>query len=263
MQLGIRFAKIQGDAIGGVSISTVIQDAQDHTGALVAYDPVQQKVRWKVQHSYFWNGGAVATGGGLVFQGTADGYFTAFDARSGKSVWRFNAGLGIIAAPITYLIGDVQYVSVLVGYGGTNVIGDVMNAGWKFGAQPRRLLTFQLNGKAVLPPGAPQDFHVHAVDDPSVKINEADVAAGQLLYAMNCSNCHGLNTLSAGAPAPDLRESAAALDRDTLWKIVHDGDLLQEGMPRIDGLDANQVGQIYAFIRAKAREALTPGAREK
>jgi quinohemoprotein ethanol dehydrogenase len=256
MQLGIRFAKTQGDAIGGVSIATVVKDAMDDKGALLAYDPVQQRTRWKFQQSYFWNGGVVATGGGLVFQGAADGYFTAYDAQTGKSLWRFNAGLGIIAAPITYSVGGVQYVSVLVGYGGTNVIGDVMNAGWKFGAQPRRLLTFELGGRALLPPSAPQDFKVHAVDDPSVKINEADVNAGRMLYAMNCSSCHGLNTLSAGAPAPDLRESHAALDRDALWKIVHDGALLEQGMPRIEGLDATQLGQIYAFIRAKSREQL-------
>ena len=27
-----------------------------------------------------------------------------------------------------------------------------MNVGWKYGAQPRRLLTFGLDGKALLPP---------------------------------------------------------------------------------------------------------------
>lgn len=40
-------------------------------GMLVAWDPVAQKARWTVEHPGPWNGGLLATGGGLVFQGTA------------------------------------------------------------------------------------------------------------------------------------------------------------------------------------------------
>ena len=80
---------------------------------------MHQKARWKVPLDTFWNGGMLATAGDLVFQGTADGYFSAYDASDGKRLWRFNAGLGIIAAPISYSVGGKQYVSVLVGYGGS------------------------------------------------------------------------------------------------------------------------------------------------
>jgi hypothetical protein len=48
---------------------------------------------------------------------------------------------------------------VLVGYGGAGW-GEIINAGWKFGAQPRRLLTFSVDGHAVLPPTAPPDMSV-------------------------------------------------------------------------------------------------------
>ena len=259
LQLGMRYAKGQGKgkdvSMVGISMSIVATDAQDRKGALLAYDPVRQQVRWKVQHTYFWNGGTLATGGNLVFQGAADGYLTAYDALTGKALWRFNAGLGIISAPISYAVDGTQYLTVLVGYGGSNSAGDLMNAGWKYGAQPRRLLTFRLNGNATLPPTAPPDFTLHPAKDSSAALDPADIGPGQLLFAVNCGGCHGLNVISGGAPAPDLRESKAAVDPTAFWSVVHEGALLQKGMPRFDQLNATQVRQIQAYIRSKVREA--------
>jgi quinohemoprotein ethanol dehydrogenase len=62
--------------------------------------------------------------------------------------------------------------------------------------------------------------------------------------------------VSAGAPAPDLRESQIALNPDSFWTVVHDGALIQHGMPRFETLTREQVMQIYACVRAGAREAL-------
>ena len=56
-------------------------------GRLIAWDPVAQKERWRVEHASPWNGGTLATAGNLVFQGTADGRFVAYDARNGKKLW--------------------------------------------------------------------------------------------------------------------------------------------------------------------------------
>jgi quinohemoprotein ethanol dehydrogenase len=257
MQLAMSYTKHGGaGSLGGsVSMTMVKQDPEDGKGALLAYDPVRQKTRWKVQHPAYWNGGTLATAGGLVFQGTADGFFEAYDALEGTPLWQFNAALGIVAAPISYSVRGVQYVSVLVGYGSSNSIGNVMNVGWKYGAQPRRLLTFKLGGTGVLAPVAAPDVTVHALDDPALKIDVAEAQAGQRLFMVNCAACHGLDVISAGAPAPDLRESPAALNRDALWTIVHDGALLPRGMPRFDSLDAEQFKQIYAYIRQQARAA--------
>src|SRR3546814_14985801 len=88
------------------------------------------------------------TAGNLGFQGTSDGYYTAYEAESGKQLWQFNAGLGILGGPMSFSSGGKQYVSVLVGYGGSAAVtSDMLNVGWKFNAQPRRLLTFELGGK--------------------------------------------------------------------------------------------------------------------
>jgi len=261
MQVGVQFSKgkpIPGAyTVAGLSMDWVTTgDPQDGKGALLAWDPLRQKQRWKVPLDTLWNGGTLATAGNLVFQGTADGYFSAYDAASGKPLWRFNAGLGIIAAPISYAVDGKQYVSVLVGYGGSaGAVSNLMHVGWKYRAQPRRLLTFRLDGKTLLPPSAPPDMTVKAVDDPAIEISEADVEAGRHLY-MRCVGCHGRNLVSAGAPAPDLRESALALNPDAFLAVLHEGALMQNGMPRYDRLTREQVMQIHAYIRAGAREAL-------
>jgi quinohemoprotein ethanol dehydrogenase len=223
----------------------------------LAWDPVAQKARWKVQYDTIWNGGTLATAGNLVFQGTADGYFSSYDATTGSRLWRFNAGLGILGAPMSYSVGGKQYVSVLVGYGGSaSVASEFLDVGWKFGAQPRRLLTFTLGGKATLPPTPPADFKIHALDDPGIQIDEADVTAGRANYTLMCSSCHGMKLRSAGSPGPDLRESAVALRQESLWAVLHDGVLMPHGMPRFDNLSKTQVRQINAYIIAGSREVL-------
>jgi quinohemoprotein ethanol dehydrogenase len=130
----------------------------------------------------------------------------------------------------------------------------VMNAGWKYGDQPRRLLSFTLDGKATLPPTAPQRFSVQALDDPAIKLDDVDVHRGESLFNAKCAACHGLNAVSAGPPGPDLRESQVALRREALYSVVHDGAIAQRGMPPFAELDATQVAQMYAYIRARARD---------
>jgi quinohemoprotein ethanol dehydrogenase len=241
--------------IGGLAIGSAKVDPEDGKGALLAWDPIAQRPAWKVQHDSIWNGGTLSTAGDLVFQGTADGYLSAYEARSGRRLWRFDAQLGIIAAPMSYEVHGQQYVAVLVGYGGAASIGsDTMNVGWKWGA-PRRSLAFTLGGNAQLPPSAPRDTRIHPLDDPKIAIRDADVSSGKALY-LNCILCHGRELSSAGAPAPDLRESAVAMDRAAFWKVVHDGALLPQGMPQFEELTREQVDALYAYIRAGAREAI-------
>ena len=54
--------------------------------------------------------------GDLVFSGSREGYFFALDAYTGEEIWRVNLG-GLIkaAAPLTYLSGGKQMVSIAAG----------------------------------------------------------------------------------------------------------------------------------------------------
>jgi quinohemoprotein ethanol dehydrogenase len=260
MQLGMRSTRAPETFPGVSAVPEFSGDPHDGKGALIAWDPVTQTKRWEVWHKWLWNGGTLSTAGNLVFQGTADGWLTAYDATDGKVVWRFNAGLGIIAPPISYSWHGTQYVSILVGWGGSNFYAmNIMPSGWRYNAQPRRLLTFKLGGTARLAPTAPYDETVHPLDDPSVKLIPADVAAGRALFNTTCNSCHGKDAESAGAPGPDLRESAIAMDRTALWSVLHEGALLPKGMPRFASLTEEQVGQLYQFIRDRARAASGKG----
>jgi PQQ-dependent dehydrogenase (methanol/ethanol family) len=86
-----------------------------HLGELVAWDPVKQTKVWGVKEAAPFNGGTLATAGGLVFAGNIGGMFRAFDARNGTELWSMNVGTGIGAAPMTYSIGGKQYVAVVAG----------------------------------------------------------------------------------------------------------------------------------------------------
>ena len=88
-------------------------------GELMAWDPLSGRKVWTVQDKFpIWSG-TVATAGDLVFYGTLDGWFKAADDRTGKTLWQFKTGSGIIGQPITYRGPDGrQYVAILSGVGG-------------------------------------------------------------------------------------------------------------------------------------------------
>ncbi|MDF2465575.1 MAG: putative quinoprotein ethanol dehydrogenase [Ramlibacter sp.] len=79
----------------------------------MAYSPV-----WEVKNGAPLWGGVLTTGGNLVFWGTPEGYLKAADAKTGKVVWEFQTGSGVVAPPVTWQQGGEQYVSVVSGWGG-------------------------------------------------------------------------------------------------------------------------------------------------
>ena len=84
-------------------------------GTLKAVDPTTGEIKASVKMTYPNYGGVLATAGNLVFIGQLDGTLYAYDARTLKEVWSFNAGTGINAPPITYSINGKQYIAVLMG----------------------------------------------------------------------------------------------------------------------------------------------------
>ena len=56
--------------------------------------------------------------GDLVFWGTPEGYLKAADAKTGKEVWKFQTGSGVVAPPVTWTQDGEQYLSVVSGWGG-------------------------------------------------------------------------------------------------------------------------------------------------
>jgi len=60
----------------------------------------------------------VATAGGLIFAGDANGRFKALDDRSGRVVWETNLGSPVSGYPITFAVEGKQYVAVATGPSG-------------------------------------------------------------------------------------------------------------------------------------------------
>src|SRR3546814_921961 len=245
----------------GVNFGLDSDDPTAGTGALVAWDAKTQKEVWRVKIDSFWNGGTMATAGNLVFQGHADGSFNAYDSETGKRLWTFAAGSGVLGPPITYKVNGRQYITVLSGFGTSGALfGEkVARFGWQYRTQPRRILTFVLDGKAgPLPPAAPD--HPEPVADPEYRPDPALAEKGAPIYGRRCLVCHGVDVKAAGL-APDLRASPVPQDAATFNEIVRNGALVPNGMPRYEELTDAEMAALRQFIRSQASKFRASGAK--
>jgi alcohol dehydrogenase (cytochrome c) len=80
---------------------------------IAALDPETGAVQWKHEFaSVSLQAGVLATAGGVVFAGSADGDFLALDAHSGSQLWHFNAGAEVTSSPMSYAADGRQYVAI-------------------------------------------------------------------------------------------------------------------------------------------------------
>lgn len=219
-------------------------------GHLLAWDPVAKKEAWRAKYVSPWNGGTLTTAGNLVFQGTADGRFIAYDAKSGEPLWQTPVGTGVVAAPSTWELDGEQYVSVAVGWGG--VYGQMQRATETAG--PGRVYTFKLGGKAEMPALVNRD---PAQLVAGVPYDKNDIAAGAGLYVSNCLFCHGVPGVNNGGNIPNLGYSS----HDTLANapaLILEGAFVEGGMPVFEGkLTKDDIAKIVAFIQGTA-DAVRP-----
>jgi alcohol dehydrogenase (cytochrome c) len=118
-------------------------------GEFMAWNPATGKKVWAIKEKFMTMSGALATAGDVVFYGTADGWFRAVDARSGKVLWSQKLGSGVVGQPMTYLGPDHrQYVAIYSGVGG-NARVPVDKAVAGFPAQGGTLYVFSIDGDAV------------------------------------------------------------------------------------------------------------------
>lgn len=227
---------------------------------LRAVNPITGKIVWQSQKRGWWDhAGVLATGGGLVFQGSSDGHLRAYDDGAGALLHEIDTGSSILAAPMTYSIAGVQYVSVMAawGGGGWNLPHDG-DAHLKHGNMGR-VLTFRLDGGAtpkppVNPPLGP------APEPPALRASPQTVARGQALFLTHCIICHAN---MPGAYPPDLRR----MDKDThaaFDEIVLRGALKDAGMPAWnDVLSARDTRALQAYLIAEAHKARAESRRVK
>ncbi len=242
-----------GEAMDRATLAAVHQSM---TSTLLAWDPVARRPAWRQEMAAPFNGGVLATAGGLVFAGTADRKLNAFDARDGKRLWSFDAGVGISAPPISYAIDGVDYVAVMAGYGGGWAMlgGQLAQKGGSTRGR-NRLLVFRLDGKAVLPRAEVAERP--PLDPPADTAPATLVAQGDGLYGRYCLRCHGAAAISASF-VPDLRHSA--LLHEGMEAVLLDGVLADQGMPSFRGiLTAPQVAAIRGYLIHRANQDKAAG----
>jgi len=227
----------------------VIAALSGPTGALIAWDPVAQKERWRVRQAGGFNGGLLATAGGLLFQGSPGGAFSAISSVDGKSLWSFPAQTGVLAAPITFTAGGEQYVAVLAGSGVSKPVPPGVNAVPNIS----RILVFKLGGTATLPPAPP--IVRAAINAPTEPQSPALVNQGRYQYMAHCLFCHGTGSIVG----PDLRFSGT-LRSASAWKaIVQDGALAKRGMVGWSSVLSNEESEaIRAYFISEAQAYKAP-----
>jgi quinohemoprotein ethanol dehydrogenase len=95
-----------------------VQGTTDGGGALVAWDPVAQQMRWRMPGGGGIGGGTVTTASNLVFQVINDGRLVAYSADQGEKLMEIQTGLhNGMGPPITYQAGGKQYVALMGGVG--------------------------------------------------------------------------------------------------------------------------------------------------
>ena len=226
--LGFNVGQDLGNAMYPRDAAAVKQAIAGATGRLVAWDPVANKARWTVDYPTPWNGGTMTTAGNLVFQGTALGEFRAYAADTGKQLFTYPVGTGIMAGASTFMIGNEQYVAVLAGRGGALPL----SIGYAIGKardvpNVPRLLVFKLGGKVQLPGTQPQDST--PVSLPENTATPQQVGQGQALFGRYCQVCHGASA-GGGGVLPNLQRSPTLADADTWKAILIDGMLKDKGM---------------------------------
>ena len=77
---------------------------------MIALDPATGREKWKFKMTDVTDSGILTTGSDLLFTGGREGYFQALDARTGALLWKTNLGAAINSGPITYRVGNRQYV---------------------------------------------------------------------------------------------------------------------------------------------------------
>ena len=218
-------------------------------GELVAWDPVKKQRAWEVHHNKPSNGGILSTEGDLVFQGTWDGIFAAYDAYNGDKLWQYKSDSAVLAGPVTYELDGDQYIAVAQGSGGTVMItvGDELQ---RNKVNQNKLLVFKRGNfnntqahiedelTTIRPLGR------QANKDPEV------IAYGESLYHNNCASCHGINALS-NYVVPNLRYMSEQTHEE-FATIVLGGSRTHKGMIGFyETLSLEDVNAIHTYLDNK------------
>jgi quinohemoprotein ethanol dehydrogenase len=211
-------------------------------GYLKAWNVDQHRTAWEVRTATDWDGGVLATAGGLVFQGDAIGNLNAYSADTGQRLASVPVGSSMMAAPITYRVNATQYVAIIAGYGGSGVMPlDPDSAAYRYG-NDGRIIVLKIGGP--LPPLPPLRSEIPLPERPARPADTAQIEAGEVLYNRFCARCHAFGR----GILPDLRRLEPAT-HGIFNSIVLGGAYAPKGMGRFDDvLSPADAEAVHAYL---------------
>lgn len=226
-------------------------------GFLRGWSVPEHRIVWEAQTATSWDGGVLATGGGLVFQGDANGNLNAYSSDKGEKLASIAMGTSMMAAPITYKVNGTQYVAIVAGFGGgATILGaplDPESAAYRYG-NAGRIIALKIGGPA--PPLPPLRTDPPSTEPPPRPTDAKQIAAGEALYNTRCSRCHVMGR----GNLPDLRRLTPATHA-LFDSIVLGGAYAMKGMGRFDDvLSPADAQAIHAWLidQAWAMKAAPP-----
>ncbi len=230
-------------------------------GRLQAFNLETGQPVWTHRERAPMSTGALATAGGLVFQGTFDRHFKAFDSATGKTLWQTRLNDLATSYPITFAVNGTQYVAVSTGSG-----NPYSNTWTSLVPEMRRppgggsvLWVFRLPGQAEGPAATGSSVILDVTNQPPAPTVSSDVLArpffsmpqadrGAELYRSNCASCHGEH-LNDGGFARALKGDA--FRREWNGKALGAlGQLIRSSMPpgKAGQLTQEQYADLLAFL---------------
>ena len=206
-----------------------------------AFDPITGGYKWRHELKSDYNGGVVATRGGLLFHPEGTGEFSARDTNDGQLLWRYKApGTFRSTSVMTYQVEEDQYVATMMNGNRAIDLGGTV-------------LVFKLDGNLDLP--IPDIVQRSVPDLPDDVFSVTQISEGDDIYHAQCASCHG----GIGIPnevaivAPDLRLMTPS-SHQAMADIVLGGSRADRGMPEFrDAVTPDQLQAIRAFIIEQAR----------
>ncbi|MEO8307320.1 MAG: PQQ-binding-like beta-propeller repeat protein [Pseudomonadota bacterium] len=92
-------------------------DGDGKLGRMIALDLVTQRVLWTYRQRMPLASSLLSTAGGLVFMGDLERNFGAWDQDSGAMLWRTRLPAAAESTPVSYAVGDRQFIAVVSGEG--------------------------------------------------------------------------------------------------------------------------------------------------
>ncbi|HEX4051522.1 MAG TPA: PQQ-binding-like beta-propeller repeat protein [Steroidobacteraceae bacterium] len=107
-------------AAGGDDISRAPippHDSDGNFGRIEAINLRTRKIVWTLRQRAPIESSTLASAGGVVFSGSHDREFHAYDSATGKLLWQTTLNSAPSSSPVTYDAGNEQYVAVVAGGG--------------------------------------------------------------------------------------------------------------------------------------------------